>query len=157
MKVIYWIAAILTLYMASCQNSASSAGGMDKGGPNAEAVHNPVSANQPVDTNQFARIRFDEPDFNFGTVNEGEKVEHVFYFTNTGKIPLLIATASSSCGCTVPEWPKDPIPPGGRGELRATFNTAGRDGEQKKLIKVLSNAYPNETKLMVRGIVNPEN
>ncbi|HAD11713.1 MAG TPA: DUF1573 domain-containing protein, partial [Saprospirales bacterium] len=61
----------------------------------------------------------------------------------------------SSCGCTVPEWPEEPIPPGGTGEIKAKFDTEGKMKEQKKTITVTANTYPNETKIMLKGMVTP--
>lgn len=126
-----------------------------KSGPNADLVRNPVSANMPLDTNQLARISYEAPIYEFGTVKEGEIVEHTFKFTNTGKIPLVIQKARSSCGCTVPEWPQEPIPPGGTGVITAKFNTESKTGLQSKQIRVTANTYPNETKVELKGMVEP--
>ncbi len=137
----------------ACQND----GGVQeiKSGPNADLIRNPASANQPLDTNQLARITYEEPEFNFGETNEGSVVEHKFKFRNTGNVPLVIQKARSTCGCTIPEWPEDPIPPGGTGEITAKFNTEGKPGEQKKQIRVTANTYPNETKVVLYGLVRP--
>lgn len=122
-------------------------------GPNSSLVRNPASADLPLDTNQLARITYAEPVFEFGTVKEGTVVEHQFQFTNTGNVPLTILRARSSCGCTVPEWSEEPIPPGGTGVITAKFNTDGKGGEQRKPIYVMANTHPNETKLELRGTV----
>lgn len=155
MKEITGILLALAFLWSSCQEVDTSV--QKTGGPNSELIRNPASANLPLDTNQLARITFDEPEFYFGTVNEGDEVNHVFRFTNTGKIPLTILKCRSSCGCTVPEWPEEPIPPGGTGEIKATFDTSGKgkEGEQKKSITVTANTYPNETKVALKGIINP--
>lgn len=145
---------LLVLILVCCQNDTSTQENKALG-PNSELIRNPASANMPMDTNQLARIVFEEKDFDFGTVNEGDVVEHTFRFTNTGKIPLTILKCRSSCGCTVPEWPEEPIPPGGTGEIKAKFDTEGKIKEQKKTITVTANTYPNETKIMLKGMVNP--
>lgn len=85
-------------------------------------------------------IEFDSIKFDFGKLNEGEKVRHAFRFKNTGNNPLIIADAVASCGCTVPSFPKMPIPPGGSGEILIEFNSANRAGIQKKNVMVISNA-----------------
>lgn len=85
-------------------------------------------------------IEFDSIKFDFGKINEGEKVRHPFRFKNTGNNPLIIADAVASCGCTVPSFPKMPIPPGGSGEILIEFNSANRVGIQKKNVMVISNA-----------------
>ena len=93
--------------------------------------------------------------YNFGTVTDGEKVAYNYRFRNTGKKPLIIASAVASCGCTVPEKPEEPIKPGETGFLRVVFNSEGRDGDVHKEITVTSNAYPKFPQLQLTGHVNP--
>lgn len=86
------------------------------------------------------KISFDEKKHNFGTITEGEKVKHSFHFRNTGEHPLLITNAVASCGCTVPSYPKEPIPPGGDGNIEVEFNSTNRVGHQQKNVMIYSNA-----------------
>jgi len=144
----------LALVLFACQNDNGVQEIRDGNGPNANLVRNPATADMPLDTNQLARIKFDETEFDFGTINEGETVEHRYKFTNVGKVPLTILNARASCGCTTPDWPKDPIPPGGTGEIYAKFNSDGRVKEQKKIITILANTHPNETMIRLKGYVN---
>lgn len=139
---------------AACKNDNSS-GGQRLGGPNSDMIHNPATAGLPSDTNKLARIVFEEMEFDFGTVTEGDIVQHEFKFTNTGNVPLTILNAKSSCGCTVPEWPEEPIPPGGTGIINAKFNTDGKPRKQIKRITVTANTYPNETRVRLSGMVTP--
>lgn len=81
-------------------------------------------------------MKFEELDFNFGTIKQGESVTHIFKFKNEGKEPLIINTAVGSCGCTVPEYPKEPIRPNGPGEIKVTFNSAGKSGPQDKTVTI---------------------
>lgn len=85
-------------------------------------------------------ITFYETKFSFGEITEGDVVQHAFRFKNTGKEPLLISNAEASCGCTVPSFPKKPIPPGGEGEIVVQFNSNNRPGHQQKNVIVYSNA-----------------
>jgi hypothetical protein len=85
-------------------------------------------------------LSFDETKHNFGNIKEGEKVRHAYHFRNTGEHPLLISNAVASCGCTVPSYPKEPIPPDGDGEIVVEFNSKGRDGHQQKNVLIYSNA-----------------
>lgn len=85
-------------------------------------------------------ITFVETKHSFGEITEGEVVQHAFKFKNTGTQPLLISNAQASCGCTVPSFPKKPIPPGGEGEILVQFNSANRPGHQQKNVVVYSNA-----------------
>jgi len=123
------------------------------GASNSAIVRNPVSANAPTDTINIAKITFEETEFDFGDVDEGAMVEHVFRFTNTGKIPLLISDARSTCGCTVPLWPKEPIAPGQGGEIKIKFDTKDKTGLQKKPVTITANTYPATTTLRVLGVV----
>lgn len=81
-------------------------------------------------------MKFDELEFNFGTIKQGESVTHEFKFKNSGKEPLLINTAVGSCGCTVPEYPKEPIKPNGSGVIKVTFNSTGKSGPQDKTVTI---------------------
>lgn len=86
-------------------------------------------------------ISWDKKTHDFGDITQGDKVEHTFYFTNTGTEPLLITNVQVSCGCTTPKgWPRDPILPGGKGELTVSFNSAGKMGKQSKPVTIISNA-----------------
>jgi hypothetical protein len=76
----------------------------------------------------------------FGDIYQGDVVEHTFKFTNTGNQPLLITNIQTSCGCTTPTWPRDPIMPGGKGELKVGFNSAGKMNKQTKVLPVISNS-----------------
>lgn len=81
-------------------------------------------------------MKFEELDHNFGTIKQGESVTYIFKFKNDGKEPLIINTAVGSCGCTVPEYPKEPIRPNGAGEIKVTFNSTGKSGPQDKTITI---------------------
>lgn len=95
--------------------------------------------------------------YNFGKVTDGEKVEYNFKFRNTGKNPLIISSATSSCGCTIPEKPDAPIPPGQIGYLKVVFDSKSRVGLVHKDITVRSNAYPEFPMLKLVGEVVSEN
>ncbi|MBW8684877.1 DUF1573 domain-containing protein [Chitinophaga sp. B61] len=87
-------------------------------------------------------MTFDEMAHNFGNITEGERVEYSFKFTNTGNGDLLITDATSSCGCTVPEWPKEPIKPGKTSYMKVVFNSAGKEGYTEKEIIIRANTKP---------------
>jgi hypothetical protein len=94
--------------------------------------------------------------FDFGTKTEGEKVEYSYRFKNTGTNPLFIFTATSTCGCTVPEVPEAPIMPGEIGFIKVVFNTEHKSGQQEKPINVTSNANPAFPVLHLQGnVVKP--
>jgi hypothetical protein len=86
-------------------------------------------------------ITWDKKSHDFGDIVQGDKVETTYYFTNTGTEPLIITNVQVSCGCTTPKgWPRDPIAPGGRGELSISFNSTGKMGKQNKPLTIISNA-----------------
>ena len=86
------------------------------------------------------KMEFYETKFDFGKAKEGDVLTHVYRFKNTGNAPLMIAKTDVSCGCTVPEFSKEPIAPGKDGSIKVTFNSKGKSGLQQKNIIVHSNA-----------------
>lgn len=84
-------------------------------------------------------ITFDSLKHSFGTITEGTVAKYAYHFKNTGKNPLLIYNAIASCGCTVPSFPKEPIPPGGEGNIVVEFNSHNRPGHQQKNVLIYSN------------------
>lgn len=99
------------------------------------------------------RVTFTEREFVFDTINEGDKVEHEFTFTNTGDKNLIIANAFGSCGCTVPEYPKEPIAPGKSGKVKVTFNSAGKEGAQNKTVTMVMNTAERNEIVYMKGFV----
>ncbi|MGY6558388.1 MAG: DUF1573 domain-containing protein [Nitritalea sp.] len=87
-----------------------------------------------------AVITFKEKEVDYGDIKHGEKVTHVFTFENTGKQPLVISNVAASCGCTTPQWPKEPILPGKTGEMKVVFDSTGKRGAQKATVRIYSNA-----------------
>ena len=78
--------------------------------------------------------------YDFGNITQGDVVERVFKFKNTGNQPLIITNIQTSCGCTTPVWPRDPVMPGGSGEIKVGFNSAGKLNKQTKTLPILSNS-----------------
>lgn len=97
-----------------------------------------------VTKSDAAMMTFDRTEHDFGSISAGTKVSYSFNFTNTGKIPLVISEAHSSCGCTVPTYPHDPIQPGQSGTIEVTFDSTGKTGHQKKTVTIISNTKPAE-------------
>ena len=89
----------------------------------------------------------------FGLIHEGEVTEYDFAFTNNGKSPLLITAATGSCGCTVPEYPKDPIAPGKSGVMIVKFNSQGKKGHQEKSVTIHANTLRNIHMLYIKSEV----
>jgi hypothetical protein len=100
---------------------------------------------------------FEQTEYDFGTVNEGDVVNHTYTFTNTGKSPLVIDKATASCGCTVPDWPRQPIGVGETGEIKVRFDTKNKPNQQIKIISIIANTEPTLTRLRIKGYVTPKN
>jgi hypothetical protein len=98
-------------------------------------------------------LKFEKETHDFGKQNEGPIVTTKFMVTNTGKAPVVISNAQASCGCTTPEWSKEPIMPGATSEIKVGFNTSGRVGPFDKTITVISNAENGTTVLKIKGTV----
>lgn len=114
----------------------------------------PQQAQQPeVDPAKAATLVLEEKVFDFGPLQEGEKVEHVFEFTNTSSNPLTISNAKGSCGCTVPEWPREPIAPGEKGEIKVKYDSKGKKGLQNKTVTLTANTIPSNTMLTIKADV----
>ena len=122
-----------------------------------DAVNNPETASGEPDFENLPIIEFGVDRHDFGTITQGESVEHIFTFKNTGKSDLFITSASSTCGCTIPDWPKKPIPPGGTGEIPVIFNSANKSGKITKKVSIVANTQPSNSIVVMAGhVVAPE-
>jgi hypothetical protein len=100
------------------------------------------------------KISFEENVHDFGKFKEADgKVTYKFEFVNTGSSDLIIQNVSASCGCTAPRWTREPVPPGGKGYVAATYNPAGRPGSFRKYVTVISNSNPGNVRLTIAGEV----
>ncbi len=98
-------------------------------------------------------FEFNKETHDFGTIKEGDVVTHKFTFKNVGDAPLVIQNASSSCGCTVPDYPKTPIAVGETGEILVRFDSQGKPGAQNKTVSITANTVPSITKLTIKSTV----
>ena len=134
--------------------------------PNNNPLKNPTVIPEPgfspeieptADKGPLTNIKFATDVVNFGKIKAQSENNFAFEFVNTGTEPLLIENAKGSCGCTVPNWPKDPIMPGEKGTIDVVFRPKTRDsaGEDKKTVTVFSNTNPKTTVLTVKAMVSP--
>jgi uncharacterized protein DUF1573 len=100
-------------------------------------------------------IEWEGLEHDFGTIKEGDKVSYVYKFKNTGAVPLIIENVRPSCGCTAPNWSKEPIPVGGTGEVEVVFDSKGKPNAQNKTVTVTTNAWPKNTILRFKTFVTP--
>jgi len=104
-----------------------------------------ASFNVSAQTMAGAVLSWEKPSHDFGDIQQGDRVEHTFKFTNTGSEPLVITNVQVTCGCTTPKgWARDPIQPGEQSEITLGFNSAGKYGRQQKVVTIVSNAINTE-------------
>ena len=115
---------------------------------NAQTAPTPVV----VDNKNQAEMTFDKEVHDYGVIPQGIPASYTFFFKNTGKEPLIITSASGSCGCTQPDWTREPVKPGGKGFVKATYNAASI-GAFTKTVTVLSNGKRNSITLTIKGEV----
>lgn len=99
------------------------------------------------------QIKFAEEKYDFGSIKQGDIVDHVFKFKNTGTQPLVISNIGVSCGCTTPDWTKEPVMPGKMGMVSAKFNSAGKMGMQTKVLTIESNSAAGASTVTLVGEV----
>jgi hypothetical protein len=167
MKKLLFSIALAGVVLSACNNSGSEETKTENAATEntaansnmlqTDVINNPETASQAqqVDPATLAAITFEKYEHNFGKVKEGEKVSHVFKFTNTGANDLIISDARGSCGCTVPQWPKEPIKPGATGEIKVEYDSKGKSGVQKKTVSITANTNPNITTLNITTEVIP--
>jgi hypothetical protein len=150
--------AICTIVLTSAACTEQKSDKVPAGQLSAKMINNPRSADgiDPADLKDIPVLYFADTTHDFGLMGDGERGEHEFIFENKGKSPLIIAGATSTCGCTIPEFSREPIPPGGNGKLKVTFSSAGKQGHVMKAISVSSNAFPPVRVLTITADVKPE-
>jgi len=147
-KFMLAIVAIATLSLTACKNEASEKVDQSK---------KEIAEDRDSKQQSFPVMEFEEKEFDFGTVDEGEVVEHTFVFTNTGDAPLIVSNATASCGCTVPTWTKEAIVPGEKGEMLVKFNTSGKQNQQMAQVIITGNTASGKETLRIKAFVNPKN
>ncbi len=103
-----------------------------------------------------AALSFDRDTHDFGVITQGDIVETTFTFKNTGKSELIITNASSTCGCTIPEWPKEPIAVGGVGEIKVKFNSAGKSNKVTKTVTLTTNTPSGKESVVIKTEIKPK-
>jgi hypothetical protein len=143
MKKTFLASVIIATLLAGCDSKES--------GVSTDIVKNPETG-----ATEFPEMKFDKMVYDFGTIDEGVKVAYSFTFTNTGKSDLVISNATTSCGCTASDWPRHPVKPGESEAIKIEFNSAGKSGQQDKMITLSTNCEKSSIVLSLRGIVNPK-
>lgn len=114
-----------------------------------DLIHNPNSAEGYDTSEPMPVMAFDCDLHDFGRISQGESISYSFHFLNRGKRDLVISGCSATCGCTVADYPRGRIAPGGDGYITVTFNSQGKTGQQYQEITVSSNAQPSKNVLKI--------
>ena len=156
---------IVSTILFSCGAGETSNSKPIKESGKTEAVDPPVNAKPDnfdpakkqaqVPAGPLMGISFNEYEHDFGVMDEGDVVTYYFEFTNTGAEPLILDKCKGSCGCTVPQCPKNPIAPGDTGSIEVKFNSKGKKNKQTKKVTVTANTDPAQTILTIRANVTP--
>ncbi len=139
-------------FLASCQNANNDV--REAARQNVEGVQpaNPAAADAGA-AGPTTVMTFEETEHNFGVVTDGDKVSHTYTFTNTGNEPLILSDARGSCGCTVPQWPREPIAPGESGNITVEFNSANKVGSRNQKVTITANTNPPQSFIYLKGDV----
>lgn len=152
-KTAYSLTILMVVFLIyACNSPKEQNPSIPEDAINTDVVANPASASGSSAA-KIPVFTFQDTVHDFGKIVEGEIVSYAFRFKNTGNGDLLIRAANGSCGCTVPEWPKDPIKPGGTGVINVTFNSEGREGIQSKTVTLIANTMPNTALLTISAEV----
>jgi hypothetical protein len=144
-RIAIGVCLLVIVAMTSCSNNENQQ-------LPADVVANPNSASGNSEV-KLPMIVFDKDVHDFGKVIQGEKVSFGFRFKNTGNANLVIAQVNTSCGCTVPKFPKTPIKPGDEAVISVMFDSQDRKGVQNKTITVVSNCQPSNTVIRIKAMV----
>jgi len=144
-KVVIVLGVVSLVSFSSCADKTTQKMALDQTEPTAVSTKS-----------NMAVVEFDKKSHDFGEIQQNTPQETVFTFTNTGDAPLIITNATSSCGCTIPEYPKNtPIAPGEQGTLKVKFNGSGMN-KVTKTIRVQTNTASGEEILQIHAYVVPK-
>ena len=152
MMRVFIVTTTCAMLLTACLNTT------DKEKSNGASVTPPVADNaapaETTDPSKYTSIVWLDSSKNLGSVIEGEVVKISYRFRNSGSKPLVIGRVQPGCGCTVADYPKTPIAPGAEGEIKAEFNSQGREGVQNKSISVFANTAEQSYNLHFSVTVN---
>lgn len=141
--------ALVTLTFTSCKNENASSKVKSENIEAAAERDAEISKGVPV-------VSWNEEEFDFGNLKQGEKVEHVFTLTNTGEGDLVITSARGSCGCTVPQWPKEAVKPGATADIKVVFNSTGKKNKTTNTVTLTTNTEKGNEVVRIKAFVEPK-
>jgi len=140
-----FLSVIIASVMVSCGTEVKQEAVIQSAPAEVKIPEKPASPGSGESSQKLpkTKVKFNESVHDFGKLKGGETREYDFEFTNVGKEDLVIEFAKGSCGCTVPEWPKDPIKPGAKGAIKVKFDSTGKQGKQEKTVTITANTEPD--------------
>ena len=162
-NLLFLVAVIASLSITSCKNDKGNSTELPASvTPQSTTTPQPngdVATTVPI--GPLTSLKFEETEHNFGEITEGDKVTHIFTFKNTGDEPLVISKAQGTCGCTVPDWPREPIAVGGTGEIKVQYDSRGKgqpEGRaESKRVTITANTDPVNSYIWIKGkVYKPE-
>ncbi len=153
MKTLSLVCVLMAMFLLGCQEKTEKKEQIDS-----SLIENPATANEKAKKgDEKPTMEFEKTMHDFGKINEGAKVAHAFKFTNRGGSPLIISNVVPSCGCTVPEYPKEPVMPGESGFINLVFDSKARSGNFIKNVTIFANTIPNTKELYIKGFIEKNN
>ena len=147
-KIVVFVGLIAFISLVSCKENVT--GKIKK-----ENVE--IAKNRDYTINEGApKLVFDRLEHDFGKITQGDVVETIFTFKNTGKDDLIITNATSTCGCTIPEWPKQPIAPGAEESIKVKFNSSGKSNKVTKTITLTTNTANGKESVVIKTDIMPK-
>lgn len=151
MKKLFYLSALCAAMLGACTNEKKE--GQEK--ISTDVIDVPSTASdKPAEAGSAPVITFNEEKHDFGKITQGEKVSYSFIFKNTGGSDLVIASASGSCGCTVPTYPKGPVKPGTESKIDVVFDSEGKSGLVEKTVSLTTNCNPSMKLLTITATID---
>lgn len=144
-KTYILLASVLVFTLFACNDNAAN---------KIEAGKEAAANERDAKLAKYPKMTFEEIEFDFGDLDQGTEVEHLFEFTNTGDTPLVITNANSTCGCTIPEYTKEAVAPGEKGELLVKFDGTG-SGRVSKTVTLTTNTERGNELIRIKANVRP--
>lgn len=146
-KIVLLTVLISAFAISSCKSDTASSKIKNENVAAAAARDAKINLGAPA-------IEWDKLEHDFGTIEQGEKVETIFTLSNVGKGDLVITNAKGSCGCTVPDWPKEAIKPGEKAEIKVVFNSRGKKNKTANTITLTTNTEKGSEVVRIKAFVN---
>jgi len=149
-----FIAFVFTAAIVSCENKKT---GVSEETAKVETKPKTVAAaakSEAETDKKYADFDFETTEHDFGTIAKGDVVKHIFKFKNTGEAPLMISDIKTTCGCTTPQYTKEPVAPGESGEILVQFNSAGKSGVINKRVTIYANVEGGTDVVSIKCLID---